>query len=292
MIEVRSLRRTFGDKVAVNDVSFTVPDGRMTGFVGGNGAGKTTTMRMIMGVLEPSAGEVWWNGKPITLQDRRAIGYMPEERGLYPKQPILDQLTYLGQLRGMSRVAARRRGEELLQRFGLAERAKDKLEALSLGNQQRVQIAASVITDPEALILDEPFSGLDPRAVDAMADLLREYTAKGCPVLFSSHQLDLVERLCDSLVILSRGEVVAEGQAEQLRRRGRLRHRLVLESDAGWVRDMPGVTAVDVDGPHAILELESADAGDALLREALRRTRVKEFAEIVPELADIYREVA
>lgn len=292
MLEVRSLRRTFGEKVAVNDVSFTVPAAQMTGFVGGNGAGKTTTMRMIMGVLKPSSGEVLWNDAPITLGDRRKIGYMPEERGLYPKQSILDQLVYLAQLRGVDRATARRRGEELLERFGLAQRAKDKLEALSLGNQQRVQIAASVITEPEALILDEPFSGLDPQAVDAMADLLREYTARGCPVLFSSHQLDLVERLCDSLVILARGEVVATGSAHELRRRGRQRHRLVLDGDAGWVRDMPGLTAVDVEGNQAIVEIDNDDASDALLREALRRGRVIEFAEIVPQLADIYREVA
>lgn len=292
MLEVRSLRRTFGEKVAVNDVSFTVPNGQMTGFVGGNGAGKTTTMRMIMGVLEPSAGEVLWDGRPITRADRRRIGYMPEERGLYPKQAILDQLIYLAQLRGESRSVARKRGEELLERFSLGDRAKDKLESLSLGNQQRVQIAAAVITEPDALILDEPFSGLDPRAVDAMADLLREYTVRGCPVLFSSHQLDLVERLCDSLVILSQGQVVAQGKAYDLRRSGRVRHRLVLDGDAGWVRDLAGVSAVDVDGNTAVIELASDEASDLLLREAMRRGRVKEFAEIVPQLADIYREVA
>lgn len=301
MFEARGLSRSFGDKVAVRDVSFTVADGRMTGFVGGNGAGKTTTMRMIMGVLEPSAGEVLWNGEPITARERRTIGYMPEERGLYPKQPLIDQLVYLAQLRGVTSSAARTRGLELLERFGLAERSKDKLEALSLGNQQRVQIAAAVIAEPSALILDEPFSGLDPQAVDAMADLLREFTAKGVPVLFSSHQLDLVERLCDSLVILARGEVVAQGRADDLRRRGRTRHRLVLDADAGWVRDVAGplgVSVVDVDGPVAILELPHEDptradsAADALLRHAMERGRVREFHEIVPQLADIYREVA
>ena len=302
MIEARGLSRSFGDKVAVRDVSFTVPDGQMTGFVGGNGAGKTTTMRMIMGVLEPSAGEALWNGEPMTTAHRRTVGYMPEERGLYPKQPLIDQLVYLAQLRGVSTSSARERGMALLERFGLAERAKDKLEALSLGNQQRVQIAAAVIAQPQALILDEPFSGLDPRAVDSMVDLLREFTARGVPVLFSSHQLDLVERLCDELVVLARGEVVAAGSAAELRRRGRVRHRLVLDSDAGWVRDVAaslGISVVDVDGPVAVLELPTReasgggmDAADALLREALSRGRVHEFHEIVPELADIYREVA
>ena len=300
MFEARGLTRAFGDKVAVREVSFSVPDGRMTGFVGGNGAGKTTTMRMIMGVLEPSAGDVLWEGRPITSAERRAIGYMPEERGLYPKQPLIDQLVYLAQLRGVKASVARTRGLELLERFGLAERSKDKLEALSLGNQQRVQIAASVISDPSALILDEPFSGLDPQAVDSMVDLLREFTARGVPVLFSSHQLDLVERLCDGLVILARGEVVAEGRAEDLRRRGRIRHRLVLDTDAGWLRDVAdslAISVVDIDGPVAVLELptepeRSAAAADAVLRRAMERGRVREFHELVPQLADIYREVA
>ena len=300
MFEARGLTRAFGDKVAVREVSFSVPDARMTGFVGGNGAGKTTTMRMIMGVLEPSAGDVLWEGRPITSAERRAIGYMPEERGLYPKQPLIDQLVYLAQLRGVTASAARTRGLDLLERFGLADRSKDKLESLSLGNQQRVQIAAAVIAEPSALILDEPFSGLDPQAVDSMVDLLREFTARGVPVLFSSHQLDLVERLCDGLVILARGEVVAEGRAEDLRRRGRIRHRLVLDTDAGWLRDVAdslGISVVDIDGPVAVLELpsepeRSAAAADAVLRRAMERGRVCEFHEIVPQLADIYREVA
>lgn len=298
MFEARGLTRAFGDKVAVREVSFSVPDARMTGFVGGNGAGKTTTMRMIMGVLEPSAGDVLWEGRPITSAERRAIGYMPEERGLYPKQPLIDQLVYLAQLRGVTASAARTRGLDLLERFGLADRSKDKLESLSLGNQQRVQIAAAVIAEPSALILDEPFSGLDPQAVDSMVDLLREFTARGVPVLFSSHQLDLVERLCDGLVILARGEVVAEGRAQDLRRRGRVRHRLVLDADAGWVRDVAGslgIFVADVDGPVALLELPHANgdaAADELLRSAMERGRVREFHEIVPQLADIYREVA
>lgn len=300
MLEARGLTRRFGDKTAVDDVSFEVADGQVTGFIGGNGAGKTTTMRMIMGVLEPSAGEALWNGEPMTREHRRRIGYMPEERGPYPKQPLIDQLVYLAQLRGVAPAAARARGLELLERFGLGDRAKDKLEALSLGNQQRVQIAASVIAEPDALILDEPFSGLDPRAVDAMADLLREFTSRGVPVLFSSHQLDLVERLCDSLVFLAGGRVAAQGTAAQLRRSGRVRHRLVLDSDAGWVRDVAdrlGIGVVDVDGPRALLELpDDAEgrerASDELLRTVMARASIREYAEVLPQLADIYREVA
>ncbi|WP_347354182.1 ATP-binding cassette domain-containing protein [Intrasporangium sp.] len=291
MLEIQHLTRRFGEHVAVADVSFTVADGRLTGFVGGNGAGKTTTMRMVMGVLAIHGGEVHWDGRPITPEDRRAFGYMPEERGLYPKQPVLDQLVYLGRLHGLAAAVARTTATDLLERFGLADRARDKVESLSLGNQQRVQIAAAVIADPVALILDEPFSGLDPRAVDSMVDLLREYAHRGVPVLFSSHQLDLVERLCDSLVILSNGRVVASGTAEQLRRSGRVRHRLVLGGDAGWVRDLGDVTVVDVDGPTALLELPDETAGTRLLTEALRRGSVHEFAPVIPTVSEIYREV-
>lgn len=168
-----------------------------------------------------------WNDKPATFADRARFGYMPEERGLYPKQPIIDQLIYLGQLKGLTSKDARSESTETLERFGLGDRLKDKLEKLSLGNQQRVQIAAALLGSPTALILDEPFSGLDPTAVDEMADMLRIRATEGVPVLFSSHQLDLVDRLSDGLVILAHGRVVGKGTREELLSRGRVRHRPV-----------------------------------------------------------------
>lgn len=291
MLETRGLTRTFGEHRAVDDVSFRVADGALTGFVGGNGAGKTTTMRMIMGILAPTAGEVTWHGRPLTREDRATFGYMPEERGLYPKQPVLQQLVYLGRLRGMTTAGAKKVAIEHLERFGLRDRAGDKLESLSLGNQQRVQIAAAVLSEPTVLILDEPFSGLDPDAVDAMTDLMRDHAARGVPVLFSSHQLDLVERLCDHLVVLAHGRVVADGSVADLRHRGRRLHRLVVDRDAGWVRDVVGVSVVDVDGPVAVLELIEAGASDRLLTEALRRGSVRELSPVIPSLSEIYREV-
>ena len=290
-IELRHLSRTFGEIRAVDDISFTVGAGRLTGFVGGNGAGKTTTMRMVMGVLSPSGGEVLWDGRPITALDRRQFGYMPEERGLYPKQAVLDQLVYLGRLRGLSASAAKASVTAHLERLGLAERAKDHVEKLSLGNQQRVQIIAALMGRPRALVLDEPFSGLDPAAVDNMADLLREHTARGVPVLFSSHQLDLVERLCERLVVLAKGRVVASGSPDELRSTSVSRHRLVLSGDAGWVRGVGGVHAVDVEGHTALLEVVEHGAERALLEEALRRGEVHEFSPQRPTLAQIYREV-
>lgn len=292
MLTVDRLVRRFGEVTAVDGVSFEVPDGLLVGFVGGNGAGKTTTMRMIMGVLAITEGEVRWDDAPVTAADRRGFGYMPEERGLYPKQPVIDQLVYLARLQGLSTQEARDGAAALLERFGLADRAKDKLESLSLGNQQRVQIAAAVLAQPRLLVLDEPFSGLDPGAVDDMVDLLREFTARGVPVLFSSHQLDLVERLSDRIVILSHGRVVASGAADELRRSGPLRHRLVTGGDAGWVRDLSWLQVTDVAGDTAIVQLADPADTDRLLAEALRRGSVRELAELVPSISDVYREVS
>ena len=292
MLEINGLTRRFGETTAVDGVTFDVRPGLLTGFVGGNGAGKTTTMRMVMGVLAVDAGEVSWRGRPITATDQRRFGYMPEERGLYPKQRVLDQLVHLAQLKGMTAAAARAAASVHLERFGLAERARDHVQTLSLGNQQRVQVVAALLHEPTALVLDEPFSGLDPMAVDSMVDLIREHTGRGVPVLFSSHQLDLVERLCDRLVILARGRVVAAGDVEELRAGGPVRYRLSLGGDAGWVRGLRGIHVVDVDGPSALVEVVEPGAEQDVLREAAARGPVREFAPVRPALADIYREVA
>uniref|UniRef100_UPI00082BC267 ABC transporter ATP-binding protein n=1 Tax=Nocardia lijiangensis TaxID=299618 RepID=UPI00082BC267 len=231
-----------------------------------------------------------WQDRPVTAADRRSFGYMPEERGLYPKQPVLEQLVYLARLRGQSAADARLRARELLERFDLGDRAKDKLESLSLGNQQRVQIAAAVIAQPSLLILDEPFSGLDPAAVDSMADLLREYATLGVPVLFSSHQLDLVERLCDQLVILAAGRVVGQGSVDELRSTGSTRYRLSLGGDPGWLHTFAGVRVLQANGSSVLLELDGATT-EALLGEALARGSVRELAEVRPSVSEIYREV-
>ncbi|WP_067563766.1 ABC transporter ATP-binding protein [Nocardia acidivorans] len=290
MLEVAHLVRRFGDNVAVDDVSFSVRPGALTGFVGGNGAGKTTTMRMIMGVLATHGGEVRWQGHAVTAADRRSFGYMPEERGLYPKQPVLDQLIYLARLRGLAAAEAKRQAQSLLERFQLGDRGRDKLESLSLGNQQRVQIAAAVITHPTALILDEPFSGLDPVAIESMAELLGEYAAQGVPVLFSSHQLDLVERLCDHLVILAKGRVVAQGAAVELRSTGPARYRLGVTGDTGWLDTFAGVNVLERNGSGVLLELTGAST-DELLTAALAHGSVRELAEVRPSVSEIYREV-
>lgn len=291
MFEIRNLTRRYGDLTAVDDVSFDVRPGRFTGFVGGNGAGKTTTMRMIMGLLQPNAGEVLWNGTPITARNRAQFGYMPEERGLYPKQPVRSQLVYLGELHGMTGKQARDAADALMERFGLGDRLKDKLETLSLGNQQRVQIAAAVIAEPVGLVLDEPFNGLDPDAVDEMFAVLSEFTTRQVPVLFSSHQLDLVERLCDDIVILAKGRVVANGPVDDLRRAGETHHRIRTESDLGWLRDHPGVQVLDLDGAEASVTFTSEAAEQSVLAEAMRRGPVRAFGPTIRPLSEIYREI-
>ncbi|MEO5832600.1 MAG: ATP-binding cassette domain-containing protein, partial [Nakamurella sp.] len=257
--------------------------------------GKTTTMRIVLGVLAADHGEVHWHGRPITTAERRRFGYMPEERGLYPKMKVADQIAYFGQLHGKSRPDALTAAEQLLDQLSLTDRRNDPLESLSLGNQQRAQIAAALVHDPIALILDEPFSGLDPLAVDAVVNVLRERAAQGVPVLFSSHQLDVVERLCDDVVIIADGQVRAAGERDALRHdHASLRYRLTVDPDAGWLRDWAtdnGLRVIDIDGPRAVIELGRPDLEQPLLAEALRRGPVREFAPIVPTLSQIFREV-
>jgi ABC-2 type transport system ATP-binding protein len=217
VLEFDGLYKAYGPNQVLEGVSFAVAPGQMFGFCGSNGAGKTTTMRIAMGLARADAGEVRWAGRPVDEAVRRRIGYMPEERGLYPKMKVGEQLTYFARLHGMGAAAAARAAAAWADRLGLGERRGDRVEKLSLGNQQRVQLAAALVSEPDVLILDEPFSGLDPVGVDSLAEALLEQCRRGVPVVFSSHQLDLVERLCDAVGILARGKIVASGAVDELR---------------------------------------------------------------------------
>ncbi len=291
MLELSGLRRSFGDRTALDDVSFEVQRGRLTGFIGGNGAGKTTAMRIVLGVLSADAGTVRLDGRELDGPTRRTFGYMPEERGLYPRMKVADQLAYLARLRGFDRTAADQRARLLLDRLGVGERADDQLDSLSLGNQQRVQVAASVVHGPDVLMLDEPFSGLDPMAVDVVQSVLVEHAASGAPVLFSSHQLDVVERLCDDVVIIAGGRIVAAGGREELRDRyAEPRYQLQAGADLGWVREVPGATVLELAGGEVLFEADEATA-QQVLAGALERGTVREFAPVRPRLAEIFREV-
>jgi len=292
MLEFDGLHKSFGDNRVLDGVGFTVAAGSMFGFVGSNGAGKTTTMRIAMGLLRADAGEVRWRDRPLDPDVRRRIGYMPEERGLYPKMKVAEQVAYFARLHGLDAAAARRAADEWTERLGLAARRGDAVEKLSLGNQQRVQLAAALVSRPEVLILDEPFSGLDPIGVDSLAEALLGQVREGVPVVFSSHQLDLVERLCDSVGILARGRMVATGTVDELRRRetGRLLRVVVPDAAPHWAGSLTGVRVVSEQAGDTVLQLSDGTDDQSVLAEALRTGRVTHFAWQQPTLVELFRE--
>mgnify|MGYP002759830864 CR=1 FL=1 len=285
---IDNLNKSYGNHQVLHDMTLQVAPGEMYGFVGSNGAGKSTTMRIALGVLAADSGEVRIGDTPMNDDLRRLIGYMPEERGLYAKEKIGDQLQFFARLHGLNDATAKRNAEGLLEQLGLAERANDKLEELSLGNQQRVQLAASLIHDPELLILDEPFSGLDPVAVNVMSDLLIERCKAGVPVLFSSHQLDLVQRLCDRVGIISKGRMKAEGTVEELRTRGPLVYEVHTPA-RDWYPQ--GTRLVEDFGEGVLLEAESTDLDQQILQSALAVGPVHSFSRRIPHLAELFQEV-
>jgi ABC-2 type transport system ATP-binding protein len=291
-LEIDGVAKRYGDLVALESLTFDVRAGELFGFVGRNGAGKTTTMRIVLGVLSADAGEIRWDGVPLDFATRRRIGYMPEERGLYPRMRLLEQLAYLGELHGMTGADARRAATGWLERFDLAERRDDELQALSHGNQQRMQLAAALVCAPEVLVLDEPFSGLDPVALDVMTAVLRERAEAGVAVVFSSHELDLVERICDRVGIIDHGRIVACGTVDDLRRGGPKRLWVdVPSAPPGWAESLSGAAAVRVDGTRVLLELGDVADDQAILRAALETGPVREFRRAEASLVEVFRDV-
>ena len=286
-LHIDRLNKTFGDHRVLTDMTFSVREGEVYGFVGSNGAGKSTTMRIALGVLSADSGQVRFGDAPLDDDLRRRIGYMPEERGLYAKEKIADQLTFFGRLHGMQAAAARTNAESLLEQLGLGDRMGDRLDALSLGNQQRVQLAASLVHDPDLLILDEPFSGLDPVAVEVMSEMLLERARAGVPVMFSSHQLDLVQRLCDRVGIVAHGSMVAEGTVEELRSGGPLLYDVATPA-RGWYP--PGTTLIEESTEGVVLQARSAEQDQEILHAALAAGPVHSFTRRVPDLTELFRE--
>jgi ABC-2 type transport system ATP-binding protein len=291
-LEIDRVSKRYGDVVALQSATFEVREGEIFGLVGSNGAGKTTAMRIVLGVLAADSGEVRWDGRALDPETRRKIGYMPEERGLYPRMKVAEQLVYLARLHGMSAAAAHSSVDAWVERLGVAGRRDDDVIKLSLGNQQRVQLAAALVHDPEILVLDEPFSGLDPVAVDVMSGVLRDQAGSGVPVMFSSHQLDLVERLCDRVGIVRQGQVVAAGTVDELRAGGP--EELVVTAPAappGWAAALPGVSVLaEADGSTRLALHDGAD-DQAILRAALQTGPVHEFARRRPSLTDLFRHI-
>jgi len=292
MLALADLHKRYDDVAALSGCTLQVDRGRMLGFLGPNGAGKTTAMRTIFGLVTADSGQVTWDGAPITMEQKRRFGYMPEQRGLYPKMKAHDQLTYLGRLRGMEQKEAAASADQWLERFGLAERRLDRVEVLSHGNQQRVQLAAALVHDPELLVLDEPFSGLDPIATETMADILREETAKGKAVVFSSHQLDLVEDLCEEVAIINKGLIVVEGAVRSLKDAAPIRHLEVeVDGDASALfESLSGIRSIDSDGNRHHLIIEAGTDVRGLLVAAQEGGRLRHFSYTAPSLSDLFRE--
>ncbi|MFC7448159.1 ABC transporter ATP-binding protein [Rhodococcus daqingensis] len=291
-LTIDRISKRYGDVVALDDLSFEVRPGEIFGFVGSNGAGKTTTMRIALGVLSADSGEVRLGGRPVDLDVRRTIGYMPEERGLYPKMKVGAQLSYLAELHGLSRAEAGAAVARWTERLGIAARVGDTVDSLSLGNQQRVQLAAALVHDPAVLVLDEPFSGLDPVAVDVMSEVLIEKANTGVPVIFSSHQLDLVQRLCDRVGIIAQGTMRAIGTVDELR--GSENAQLTVHAPgatAGWAQHLTGVTTVSHTDGRTVLTLEPGADDQAILAAALKTGPVHEFSLHRPSLTELFREV-
>jgi len=293
MLELVDVTKRYADVVALDGLSMAVGPGRISGFVGRNGAGKTTTMRIILGLARADAGEVRWKGRPVTADDRRGFGYMPEERGLYPKMSARNQVVYFARLSGMPSATASAAAGSVLESLGLGERADDPVEELSLGNQQRAQLAAALVTSPELLVLDEPFSGLDPVGVDLLAGVLQAQVDQGTAVVFSSHQLELVERVCHEVTILDQGRVVASGTVAAVRRsHGVDQLKVRLEGGPpGWADTVAGVKVVGRDGDDVVLELLAGADDQAVLDAARRAGRVRSFRREAPSLTELFREV-
>ncbi len=289
MLEILGLQKRYGDVVALDGASLTARPGRLLGFLGPNGSGKTTTMRAVFGLVQLDAGEVRWRQAAVTSEDLLRFGYMPEQRGLYPRMPIGRQLRYLGRLHGMSPLDAEAATGRWLADLGLAERAGDRVNQLSHGNQQRVQLAAALLHDPELLVLDEPFGGLDPLGVEAMSATLRALADAGATVVFSSHQLDLVEELCDDVVIIAAGrDRIAGTLAEVRAASGTYRVRIRLAGGGGFTPP-PGSHLLDVqDGVHRL-----AVPGDTDARAFLAEVdgAVERFSLEPPRLTEVFRDV-
>ncbi|MFI0966050.1 ABC transporter ATP-binding protein [Streptomyces sp. NPDC021080] len=289
-LEVDSVSKWYGPRRALHSISFGVAPGELFGFVGGNGAGKTTTMRIVVGVLESDGGAVRWDGEDATPEIRAGVGYMPEERGLYPKMTVGDHLVYLARLHGLPRQEAVVSMLHWTDRLDV-DRYRDKeIETLSLGNRQRVQLAAALVHRPSFLLLDEPFSGLDPLAVDTMSDILREKTAEGVPVLFSSHQLDLVERLCDRVGIVADGALVACGTVDELSADGGTH--LYIEVDGAspdWLERVEGIESARPEGAGTAVRLRAGHDENRLVRHALSAGNLRAFHRRRAGLPELFR---
>jgi ABC-2 type transport system ATP-binding protein len=292
MLEIIDLAKRYGHVVALDGATFSAQPGRIVGFLGPNGAGKTTTMRCIFGLARQDRGEVRWAGKVVDRDARLRFGYMPEQRGLYPRMRVAEQLSYFAQQHGLTGRVANEAADRWLDRMGLLDRRTSKLEDLSHGNQQRVQLATALVHDPELLVLDEPFSGLDPLGIATMTDVIRDRTAAGVGVVFSSHQLDLVEDICEDVVIIARGRIVASGSIDELKRASGRQHLEVevVGADGSWLDGTGDLTVLERSGERVKLLVERSVDLDGLLARARAAGEVRRFAYEPPKLSELFME--
>ncbi|RFU62259.1 ABC transporter ATP-binding protein [Bacillus sp. V59.32b] len=290
-LQINHVTKKFGNFTAVDSLNFTIAEKEMFGFLGANGAGKTTTFRMILGLLDPTEGEITWNGKPINYSTSPIIGYLPEERGLYPKLKVRDQVVYLARLRGMEKAAAVKELGYWLERFKVPEYMDKKVEELSKGNQQKIQFITSVIHKPKLLILDEPFSGLDPVNVELLKEAVIDLREKGTTIVFSSHRMEHVEELCENLCIMHRGSPVVAGKLKEIKRSfGKKNVAVHADFDLAFLDEFPGVTKSKTTTEGRVLQVTGEDVAENILRELVPRGFVRKFELQEPSLNDIFIE--
>jgi ABC-2 type transport system ATP-binding protein len=290
MLRARGISHTFGSRVVLDAVDLDVPSGEVIGLLGPNGAGKTTLMRILFGVLQPDAGTLEWDGRPVTDADRSAWGYMPQERGLYRDMRVLDLLVWIARLHGLDKATGARRARDLLGQLDLAERERDKVASLSGGMAQRVQLAAAMVHGPTLLVLDEPFAGLDPAAVQFLSAVILDHTRAGGHLLFSSHQLDLVEDLCESITLINGGRIVLQGEVRELKAESPHRYlRVDVPVDPAWV-DARVATVATSDASGTRLRLTPGADPGAVLDDIRRRADVSDFGVEAPSLSELFLE--
>lgn len=291
-LNISNITKTFGDFTAVDDVSFQVNDGTIFGFLGTNGAGKTTTMRMILDIIRPDTGEITWNGIPTRDLERARFGYLPEERGLYPKMEVEDQLLFIGQLYGASKQDVQMRIDHWLERFNVTENRHKTVEQLSKGNQQKIQFLAAVLHNPDILIMDEPYSGLDPVNAQQMKDAFHELVQEGKTIIFSTHQLNDAQELSSDVAIIHRGNLMISGSVEDVRKstgEHYLRFAVDGDKELAWVEETPNTHIVHRRSDHVEIGVPNEDAARSLLRTAMDRNMPVTMFEIdYPSLNDVF----
>ena len=291
VLKLEHVTKRFGNFIAVDDLSLVIPEKEMFGFLGANGAGKTTTFRMILGLLDTSGGKITWDGKPIDYSTSHLVGYLPEERGLYPKLKVRDQIVYLARLRGMQKSQALTELKSWLERFKIPEYENKKVEELSKGNQQKIQFIAAVVHKPKLLILDEPFSGLDPVNVEMLKEAVLSLKEDGATIVFSSHRMEHVEEMCEHLCILHKGSPVVHGSLKEIKRSFGKKN-LVIHADFSldFLKNYPGVvkSKPTMEGIH--LQIEGEYIAEKILKEIVNQGFIRKFALEEPSLNDIFIE--